>query len=191
MREELRLELSELCDGNPGVRKLMLHFSISEDVAFTSISDLAAIVGKDPADPAVREVADELLRYFSDQLDLGSYEEVDESPDINFCNNKIDWDISTSSLGHFFSGLVDEIDPISEELRKQQETEEDESEEDESEEDESEEDESEVPARMSVYELPLREDLNVEVIIPDDMTLEEAARFCKHFLAIAADDLEA
>lgn len=181
MKEELRLELSELCDGNPGVRKLMLHFSTSEDVAFTSISDLTAIVGKDPADPAVREVADELLRYFSDQLDLGSYEEVDESTDIGFCNNKIDWDISTSSLGHFFSGLVDEIDTISEELRKQQEAEED----------ESEEDESEVPAGMSVYELPLREDLNIEVTIPDDMTLEEAARFCKHFLAIAADDLEA
>ncbi len=72
MREELRIELSELCEGNPGVRKLMLHFSTSEDVAFTSISDLAAIVGKDPTDSAVREVADELLRYFSDQLDLGN-----------------------------------------------------------------------------------------------------------------------
>jgi hypothetical protein len=44
---------------------------------------------------------------------------------------------------------------------------------------------------MSVYEIPLREDLNIAVTVPDDMTLEEAARFCKHFLAIAADDLEA
>ena len=70
MREELRIELSELCEGNPGVRKRMLHFSTSEDVAFTSISDLAAIVGKDPTDSAVREVADELLRYFSSGLIL-------------------------------------------------------------------------------------------------------------------------